>query len=204
MPVGSASTREMRMVLPVTRPSLHHGLDGAGDRMRRPRNPTACRRTLILTASHRGRAVPEPTPIFTIGYEKRSVDDLIWLLQSRQVARVIDVRLSPWSRRPDFSKKRLCAALEVAGIAYEHMGGLGNPPAIREIYLAGDAQAGHRRFREHLMNGAGGAVDELVEIAGRETVTLLCLERDAYRCHRSVVAIVAAERSSGERSIYHL
>ena len=148
--------------------------------------------------------MPELTPIFTIGYEKRSVDDLIWLLQSRKVVRVIDVRLTPWSRRPGFSRKRLCAALEAAGIAYEHMGGLGNPPAIRDIYLAGDAEAGHRRFREHLSNGASATIDELVEIADRETVALLCLERDAFRCHRSVVASVTAERLTGVRSIYHL
>jgi uncharacterized protein (DUF488 family) len=148
--------------------------------------------------------VPEPTPIFTIGYEKRSIDDLIWLLQSRKVVRVVDVRLTPWSRRPGFSKKRLGAALEAAGIAYEHMGGLGNPPEIRDIYLAGDAEAGHRRFREHLGNGASAAVDELVVIADREAVALLCLERDAFRCHRSVVATVAAERMTGERPIYHL
>jgi uncharacterized protein (DUF488 family) len=148
--------------------------------------------------------VPEPTPIFTIGYEKRSVDDLIWLLQSRKVVRVVDVRLTPWSRRPDFSKKRLCAALEAAGIAYEHMGGLGNPPAIRDVYLAGDTEAGHRRFREHLSNGASAAVDDLAAIADRELVALLCLERDAFRCHRSVVAAVTAERLPGERSVYHL
>ena len=148
--------------------------------------------------------MPEPTPIFTIGDEKRSVDDLIWLLQSRKVVRVVDVRLTPWSRRPGFSKMRLGAALEAAGIAYEHMGGLGNPPAIRDIYLAGDAEAGHRRFREHLSNGASAAVDELAEIADREPVALLCLERDAFRCHRSVVASVTAERLTGERSIYHL
>lgn len=148
--------------------------------------------------------MPELTSIFTIGYEKRSVDDLIWLLQSRKVARVIDVRLTPWSRRPDFSKKRLSAALEAAGIAYEHMGGLGNPPAIRDIYLAGETEAGHRRFREHLDNGASAAVDELAEIADREPVALLCLERDACRCHRSVVASVTAERLNSERSTIHL
>ena len=148
--------------------------------------------------------MPEPTPIFTIGYEKRSVDDLIWLLQARKVVRVVDVRLTPWSRRPGFSKKRLGAALEAAGIAYEHMGCLGNPPAIRGIYLAGDAEAGHRRFREHLSNGASAAVDELAEIADREPVALLCLERDASRCHRSVVAAVTAERLTGEHPIYHL
>jgi len=78
------------------------------------------------------------------------------------------------------------------------------PPAIRDIYLAGDAEAGHRRFREHLSNGAGAAVDELAEIADRGPVALLCLERDASRCHRSVVATVTAERLTGERLIHDL
>ena len=148
--------------------------------------------------------MPDALPIFTIGYEKRSIDDLIWLLRARGIGRVVDVRLTPASRRPDFSKKRLSSALEAAGIAYEHRGALGNPPAIRELYLAGDAEVGHKRFREHLENGASAALDELAESLGEETVALLCLERDPHRCHRSVVARFAAERSSGERAVVHL
>jgi uncharacterized protein (DUF488 family) len=148
--------------------------------------------------------MPEAPPIFTIGYEKRSIDDLIWLLQARRVDRVVDVRLTPASRRPDFSKKRLRSALEAAGIAYEHRAALGNPPAIREMYLAGDVEGGHRQFREHLGNGAGAALDDLAESIGSQTVALLCLERDAHRCHRSVVASMTAERLPDERAIVHL
>jgi hypothetical protein len=104
--------------------------------------------------------MPEAPPIFTVGYEKRSIDDLIWLLQARHVERVVDVRLTPASRRPDFAKKRLSSSLAVAGIAYEHRAALGNPPAIREVYLSGDAEGGHRQFRAHLSNSAGAALDE--------------------------------------------
>ncbi|MBE3032203.1 MAG: DUF488 family protein, partial [Actinobacteria bacterium] len=78
-------------------------------------------------------------------------------------------------------------------------GALGNPPAIRELYLAGDAELGHKRFREYLQNGASVALDELAESLGEETVALLCLERDLYRRHRSLVASVAAERLPGDR-----
>lgn len=148
--------------------------------------------------------MPDARPIFTVGYERRSIDDLISLLLARGVAHVVDVRLTPASRRPDFSKKRLRSALEAAGIAYEHRGALGNPPAIRELYLAGDVELGHKRFREHLENGASVALDEFAELLGEETVALLCLERDPQRCHRSVVASIAAERLSGERAVIHL
>ncbi len=148
--------------------------------------------------------MPDAPPIFTIGYEKRSIDDLIWLLRTRGIERVVDVRLTPASRRPDFSKKRLSSALEAAGIAYEHRGALGNPHAIRDVYLSGDVETGHARFREHLQNGASVALNEFAESLGEETVALLCLERDPYRCHRLVVATVAAERLPGECAVLHL
>ena len=148
--------------------------------------------------------MPDAPPIFTIGYEKRSIDDLIWLLQARHIERVVDVRLTPASRRPDFAKKRLSSALESAGIAYEHRPALGNPLAIRDLYLSGDTEAGHRQFRAHLSNGAGPVLDELAETIGAETVALLCLERDAHCCHRSVVAAMTAERLPGERAVVHL
>ena len=148
--------------------------------------------------------MPEAPPIFTIGYEKRSIEDLIWLLRARRVERVVDVRLTPASRRPDFAKKRLSVALESAGIAYEHRPALGNPLAIRDIYFSGDAEGGHRKFREHLGNGAGAALDDLAESIGSQTVALPCLERDAHRCHRSVVASMTAERLPGECAVIHL
>ena len=148
--------------------------------------------------------MPDTPTIFTIGYEKRSIDDVIWLLRARHVDRVVDVRLTPASRRPDFAKKRLSSSLEAAGIAYEHRAALGNPLAIRELYLAGDPEGGHRQFREHLGNGAGAALDDLADSLGSQTVALLCLERDAHRCHRSVVAAMTAERLPGERAVVHL
>jgi uncharacterized protein (DUF488 family) len=135
----------------------------------------------------------EPRTTFTIGYEKRSVDDLIWILKAREVDRVVDVRLRPFSRRPDFSKTRLSAALAAAGVVYEHAGALGNPDEIRELYLSGDAEAGHRAFREHLQNGASGALSELANTSNETTVALLCLERDPQRCHRQVIADALAE-----------
>ena len=148
--------------------------------------------------------MPDVPPIFTIGYERRSIDDVMWLLRARHVDRVVDVRLTPASRRPDFAKKRLSSSLEAAGIAYEHRAALGNPLAIRDIYFSGDVDGGHRRFREHLGNGASAALNELAETVGSQTVALLCLERDPYRCHRSVVASMTAERLPGERAVIHL
>ena len=169
------------------------------------RIPTAGQRTLRLrVAVQRRNPVSDAPSFFTIGYEKRSIDDVIWLLKARHVECVVDVRLTPASRRPDFGKKRLGSALEAAGIAYEHRAALGNPPAIREVYLSGDTEGGHRRFREHLSNSARSALDDVAESICSQTVALLCLERDAHRCHRSVVASMIAERLPVERAVIHL
>jgi uncharacterized protein (DUF488 family) len=142
--------------------------------------------------------------IFTVGYEKRSVDDLVSLLRAREVDRVVDVRLTPFSRRPGFSKTRLSAALADAGIDYEHAAGLGNPPEIRELYLCGNTQAGHRAFREHLDNGASAALSRLATTSAQAKVALLCLERDPQRCHRQVVAAALVEQTGGRRLVVHL
>ncbi len=142
--------------------------------------------------------------LFTIGYEKRSTDDLLWVLQARGVDCVVDVRLKPWSRRPGFSKTKLAASLADGGIDYMHAGGLGNPPDIRALYLAGKPEEGHRAFRRHLANGAGAALDELIASVGGRHVALLCLERDARVCHRSVIAQVMTERAGDGRAVIDL
>lgn len=152
-----------------------------------------------------GKTVMTDLPtLYTIGYEKRSIDDLLWVLRARGVDCVVDVRLKPWSRRPGFSKTKLAASLAGGGIDYVHAGGLGNPPDIRELYLAGKPEEGHRAFRCHLSNGAGAALEELIASIGDKRIALLCLERDARVCHRSVVAHMLAERADGERAVIDL
>ena len=57
-------------------------------------------------------------PLYTIGYEKARLDDVVAALKGAGVATLIDVRDRPISRRPGFSKRQLAAALEEAGIGY--------------------------------------------------------------------------------------
>ncbi len=141
--------------------------------------------------------------LFTIGYEKRSIEDMLWLLRAHDVECVVDVRLKPWSRKPGFSKTKLAASLADGGVDYVHAGGLGNPPEIRELYLAGKPEAGHRAYRRHLSNGASAALEGIIASLGDKRVALLCLERDSRVCHRSVVAQMIAERT-GERAVIDL
>ena len=62
-----------------------------------------------------------PARIFTIGYEGATQAELVAALQQAGVARVIDVRAVPLSRKPGFSKNVLAAGLKEAGIDYVHL-----------------------------------------------------------------------------------
>ena len=79
-----------------------------------------------------------------VGYQQRPVDEFVSDLARMGVAVVVDVRLTPISRRPGFSKTGLARALAGAGICYEHRPELGNPKPNRAGF-AGSAGRGATR-----------------------------------------------------------
>ena len=132
--------------------------------------------------------VPTVTPkLFTVGYEGRSLDDLLEELLEAGVTRLIDVRELPLSRRRGFSKTALGETLYEAGIEYVHVRALGNPKPNRERYRAGDIEGGAAVYRRHLNNGSRSALVDLAESLGDGPTCLLCFERDHAKCHRDVV-----------------
>lgn len=133
--------------------------------------------------------------IYSVGYEGLTASALVDRLAAGKVTKLIDVRLNPSSRRPGFSRKSLSAALESAGIEYVHEPDLGNPQENRDAFRQGDVELGRRRMRELLENGAGPALQRLVEAAQGSRVAVLCVEREQVRCHRQVITDMALERN---------
>lgn len=132
--------------------------------------------------------------ISSVGYEGRSVGDLVGALTSAGVVVLVDVRLNPWSRKPGFSKKSLGGSLEEAGIQYVHEPSLGNPRSNRAALQVGDGAEGRRRLRVLLESGEGReAIERVVALARERHIAVLCLERDASRCHRQVLTDVVKE-----------
>jgi uncharacterized protein (DUF488 family) len=126
--------------------------------------------------------------ICTIGYEGASVEGVIGALKQAGVTRVLDVREAPYSKREEFSKDALAAALAEYGIGYTHIRELGNPPEGREAARAGHMIAFREILNAHLDNEAGqGGLTRALDLAAKEKVCLLCMERSAKHCHRSVV-----------------
>lgn len=125
--------------------------------------------------------------LVSIGYEGRDVDELIAMLHSEGVTTLVDVRLTPISRKRGLSKSALRAALQEAGITYQHYRALGNPKDNREAFRHG-APSAYQRFEVVLgQPDAGEALKHVTELLDGERVALLCYERDHAQCHRSLV-----------------
>jgi uncharacterized protein (DUF488 family) len=133
--------------------------------------------------------------LYTIGYEKTLLKDVISTVAAARVPTLIDVRDRPISRRPGFSKRQLAAAIEEAGMRYVHLQALGTPPEGR---LAGRRREWDRFWgivEEKLARPeAELALQEAGEIAKAAPSCLLCYEADWQICHRRRVAEILAHR----------
>ena len=125
----------------------------------------------------------------TIGYEAATVDRVVAALLAAGVARLIDVRAVPLSRKPGFSKRQLAAALHEAGIGYINLRGLGTPKSGRLAARRGDYATMRDIFARHMLTDAAQVdLAHATALAAAEPSCLLCFEADAVHCHRLLVA----------------
>jgi uncharacterized protein (DUF488 family) len=141
------------------------------------------------------RVKAAPARLLTIGYERAELDDFILTLRGAGVAMLLDVRQLPISRRRGFAKTALSEALQIAGIDYIHLRGLGNPKEGRDAARAGDRVSFHRIFTRHMRtHQARGELDRAAELVSSGLACLMCYEREANECHRSIVAEALSQR----------
>ena len=75
------------------------------------------------------------TALVTVGYEGRTATELVAVLAEAGVTVLADVRLTPLSRKPGLSKRKLADSLTAAGIEYLHLPALGNPAEIGRAHV---------------------------------------------------------------------
>ena len=125
----------------------------------------------------------------TIGYEGKTVEEFLAQLEGAGVELVIDVRAVAASRRPGFSKTALAGALREKGIDYLHLRPLGTPAAGREAARAGRVAEMRAIYADQLETPeAGLAMEQALAEASERHSALLCYEREAPDCHRSMLA----------------
>jgi uncharacterized protein (DUF488 family) len=126
--------------------------------------------------------------VWTIGYEQTTMAQFLAALTGAGVELVADVRALPLSRRPGFSKSSLAANLAGAGVAYAHFRALGTPPEGRAAARRHDHATLERIYAGQLeLPEAMAAMAQLAEVAGEKRTALLCYERDACTCHRTLL-----------------
>ena len=125
--------------------------------------------------------------IVSVGYQGRSVDELVDVLRHGDVEVLVDVRLNPISRKPGFSKNPLCQALADAGIGYRHERALGNPRDNRDPF-------DRERYGDYLSEVGITVLVKIMDLAKSVRIALLCYERQHLDCHRSTILDVASQQ----------
>lgn len=127
--------------------------------------------------------------VFTLGYEKRSLQEFIRILKEHNVRVVLDVREKAWSHKRDFCKSRFAEGLARQKIIYVHVPEAGNPKTIR--IKSKSSEHCLELYREYLSqthNGLDTIKQHILEAKKvKNKVCLTCFERDPKLCHRSII-----------------
>ena len=129
--------------------------------------------------------------IYTVGHSTRSIDEFMTLLTAHRITRLADIRTIPRSRRhPHFSIDALSVSLPAAGIAYQHVPGLGGlRKPRRDSKNSAWRHAGFRGYADYMETKEfDEALGGLVEFATYGRCAIMCAESVWWRCHRQLVA----------------
>jgi hypothetical protein len=146
------------------------------------------------TGGKGGKRKPRTEPsaiVLTIGHSTRTLEEFIGLLQAHGVTCVVDVRTIPRSRHnPQFNKASLPRSLAKVGLGYVHLPGLGGlRHAHADSVNLGWRNASFRGFADYMQTPEfEQGLQELIQLATRERIALMCAEAVPWRCHRSLIA----------------
>jgi uncharacterized protein (DUF488 family) len=149
------------------------------------------------------RALSELT-LFTAGYQGHNIETFLDLLVSHGVEQLIDVRQLPFSRKPDFSKKRLTAHLAGVGIGYTHLVALGTPKPLRDEVRRDHDYPAFFAAMQAIIAAQPEELQAALELARARTSVLLCFEANHAECHRLVVAQAIERLAEGQVGVVHL
>lgn len=129
--------------------------------------------------------------IYTIGHSTRALPELVELLCTHGVRRLVDIRRFPGSRRnPQYGQETLRTALASAGIEYLAEPGLGGRRRLQPGSPNGYwRDAGFRAYADYMAEPEfGEALERLSAGAADAPTAIMCAEAVPWRCHRQLVA----------------
>lgn len=129
--------------------------------------------------------------IFTIGHSTRPIADFLGLLARSSIARLVDIRAFPGSRRyPHFNSEALARELPAAGIEYLHRPSLGGRRRLsRDAPPSAWRNDSFRAYAEYMRTPEfRAALEELIELGATKRTVIMCSEAVPWRCHRTLVS----------------
>ena len=102
------------------------------------------------------------------------------------------MRRNPGSRRyPQFGEQALALSLPDAGIDYGRIAALGgrrHTPVAQQSANGGWRNQSFRSYADYMQTPEFAAgLEELIDLAGRQRVAIMCAEAVPWRCHRSLI-----------------
>lgn len=158
-------------------------------------------RDLIPPSASEPRSAP--LCIYTLGYERKSIDDFLNLVVQKGLKQIIDVRANPVSRKYGFAKSTLSALTAKVSVGYLHIPLLGIPSTDRKnlgtpqsyLQLLDDYEARILPLRAEQQRDVLRTMKTLPSV-------LVCMEDNPSFCHRGRLARILASESG--LSIRHL
>jgi uncharacterized protein (DUF488 family) len=151
--------------------------------------------------------------LYTIGHSKHPIDKFIQLLKDHKIEVLVDVRSTPYSRfNPQFNKNALQQALQKQNIEYvyagEDLGGRPKDPLCYKHHAIPDKVGDYLHEvnfskvmkRPWFLEG----IQQLLEVAGQHTTSILCSEENPANCHRHHLITGYLMREHPEVTILHI
>lgn len=129
--------------------------------------------------------------LLTFGHGTAAAAEMTRLLRGAAVARLVDVRTAPGSRRnPDATRSAMARWLPEAGIGYRWEKRLGGwrkaAPDSPHTALRNASFTGYADYM--LTRDFANAIDDLLAEAESERAAVMCAESLWWRCHRKMIA----------------
>lgn len=129
--------------------------------------------------------------VFTIGHSTHPLEEFVAWLKAHGVEQLVDVRTMPRSRHnPQFNGDTLPAKLRSMRIGYRHLKALGGlRHAKKDSINTGWRNASFRGFADYMQTPAfDSALQQLIELARKKQIAIMCAEAVPWRCHRSLIS----------------
>ena len=122
--------------------------------------------------------------LYSIGHSNHSVEQFIFLLKSKGINCLVDVRSIPYSQRlSQFNRESIIKDLAQATMLYQYMGDNLGGRYTNPALLTVDGQVDYGKVMQE--NSFQKGLDELIELASSgKKVAFMCAEKDPFDCHR--------------------